>query len=271
MSIAPIYTLTFIFVTILLTYFYTKRLESKGCITFTYVGIVLFCINFFLIISWSFFITSVKNVYDVALLGDNYTATVVRFIESESYDSDRRMNETMYQPVVEFTTKNGNVLQRKLDFSSSEAIEGKTYRINYNKEKDTVITLGFVLVLKFVAAFIFTLVFTFLFVGAINYVLGKEMDLYYHLLSIVGFYFFIPFLMIGFNLLLIYGAFYGNDLPLFVTGILWFFVFVLTLAIWGYFKMLQKGEVMPKKKRVHSSQLSRKKVNRKKKKKRKKK
>lgn len=53
--------------------------------------------------------------------------------------------------------------------------------------------------------------------------------------------------MIGFNALLIYGIFYGNDVPVWVTIMLMFFVFMLTLGVMGYLKMIFTKDT-PKKK-----------------------
>lgn len=68
------------------------------------------------------------------------------------------------------------------------------------------------------------------------------MDKFYHILKVIGFYFFIPFIMIGFEILLIYGLFYGNEMPLLIKLVLLFFVLVMALAIYGYIKMMyEKG------------------------------
>ena len=69
------------------------------------------------------------------------------------------------------------------------------------------------------------------------------MEGYKTVVSKIGFVFFIPFLMIGFNALLMYGIFFGNSVPGFVTALLVFFSLALTLATWGYFKtIIVKGE-----------------------------
>ncbi len=249
MYIQPVYSLSFIFITLFIAFLFVKRINKKGCGTFLYVSAVLFCINLFLIFSWVFFSKTIKEVYNVSTSGESYTGTVVSFTQKEHYDSEEGTYETMYTPTIEFTTKTGKLIKRELDFSTSGIAIGDVYTVNYNEGNDKVITLGFTLIMKLVGSFIFCFIFTFLFTGVINYVLGNKMDMYYNIASIAGFYFFIPFLMIGFNALLIYAVFYGNEVPTFVTFLLCFFVFILTLAIWGYIKMmLSKG--VPKMKKV---------------------
>ncbi len=248
MRIPPVYSLSFIFITLFIAYLLVKRMNKKGCGTFLYASVVLFCINLFLIFSWMFFSKTAKEVYNVSMFGEKYTGTVVGFTKKEYYDSSKRRKKT-YKPIVKFTTKTGTLIERELEFSASSVTIGDTYSVNYDEQNDIVITLGFILILKVIGSFIFCFIFTFLFTGVINYVLGNKMEGYYDVASIAGFYFFIPFIMLVFNALLIYAVFYGNEVPTFVTFLLCIFVFMLTLATWGYIKMiLSKG--VPKMKKV---------------------
>ena len=250
MKLDPVYTISFLVVTLLMIHFFIKRLSGKkGCMTYGYIGLILFCINVFAIFSWVFMYSSTKDLYAIATSGQQYTATVISFTEEQHYDSEDNRYYTMYQPTVEFTTEAGNVIAKELDFSTSGLEVGDTYKVNYNEANDKVITLGFTLVMKLVGSFIFCFIFTLLLVGVIKFSSGHSMESYKAFASKIGFQFFIPFLMIGFNLLLIYGIFYGNEVPLFVTGLLIFFSVMLALGTLGYLKMIfTKGE--PKMKRV---------------------
>jgi len=158
----------------------------------------------------------------------------------------------MYTPTVIFKTQKDSVLTKTLSFSTSNLEIGDTYRVNYNTNTGKVITLGFTLVMKFIGSFIFCLIFSFLFLGILLYTFGYSMSGYKTLVSKIGFYFLIPFFMIGFTCLMIYGILFGNDVPFWVTLVLIFFSFVLGLATLGYIKMLYiKGQ--PQLKRVRAN------------------
>ncbi len=242
MYIQPVYSWSFVLITLLLTYFFVKRTDRKGCLTFAYVGLVIFCINLFALFSWMFMISSCRDVYKVISSGHQYTATVVSYTTEQHYDADDHRSYTMPTPTVTFTTESGQEVNQQLKFSTSSVAVGDTYRVNYNAATGEVITLGFMMIIKFVGSFIFCFILTFLVAGIIRFVMGWPMERYYTLMSRIGFNFFIPFLMIGFNALLIYALFYGNEVPGWATAILVFFILVLSLSIWGYIKMiLSKG------------------------------
>lgn len=241
MYIQPVYSISFVVITLLLSYFFVKRLQKKGCVLFAYVTVVIFCINLFAVFSWAFMVDSGKDLYKVVKGGKTYTGVVVSTKEEEHHDSGHG-NTKMYKPTVEFTTASGKVVTKELDFASSRIAIGDTYQVNYSDENSEVITLGFTMILKIVASFIFCFIFTFLIAGAIRFALGWSMEGYYTLISKIGFMFFLPFLMIGFDALLIYALFYGNEVPVWISVFLVFFILVLTLGIWGYLKnIFSKG------------------------------
>lgn len=242
MYIHPIFTWSFVLLNILLTFFFLRRLEKKGCIAFAYVGAVLFCINLFAVFSWMFMVSSCQDIYKVISSGKQYTATVISYTTEEHYDTEDHRYYTMHTPTVRFTTESGQEISKQLKFSTSSVDVGDTYRVNYNAANGEVITLGFTMIIKFVGSFIFCFILTFLVAGIIRFIMGWPMERYYTLMSKVGFNFFVPFLMIGFDALLIYALFYGNEVPGWATAILIFFIIVLSLSIWGYIKMvLSKG------------------------------
>ncbi|MEO6820377.1 MAG: DUF3592 domain-containing protein [Ginsengibacter sp.] len=243
MFINPIYSILFIVLTIILTYFIVKRSGRKGCVTFVYIGLVIFCTNLFTIGSWGMMYSSIKEVFFVVTSGQKYTATVVSFTKKTDYNSKDNRYDTMYQPTVKFTLLSGKVVEKTLEFSESSMKIGDHYKVNYDEASDKTITLGFILIIKLVGVFLFWFILTFLTGGIIKYSLGQQMDNYKALVSKISFYFFIPFLMIGFDCLLIYAIFYGNPAPWFVTALIVFFIVMLSLATWGYIKMIiKKGE-----------------------------
>jgi len=252
MNVNSVYLLFGLAVSLVLTYFILKRMGKSGCMTFGYVALIIVCINSFAIGSMFFMYSTVNDIYSVITSGENYTSTVISFTSEEHHDSDDGSSYMMYTPTVRFITQNNKTVVRELDFSTSSMDIGDSYKVNYNTETNKVIVLGFTLVIKFIGAFIFFFVFSFLFVGVFLYAFNRDMKAYGSLISAIGFYFFIPFLMIGFNLLLIYGTFFGNTVPFWVTLLLLFFSVMLTLATFGYLKMMfLKGE--PKLKQVGAS------------------
>lgn len=232
------YTLPFLAVTIIMVFLVIKRLGKSGCMMYGYAGLVIFSINIFTIFSLFFAFTTINEVYAALTSGEKYKAIVISYTTETHYDSDDGSSYTMDTPTVRFITKQGETIDRELDFSTSDVSVGDTYSINYNAETGAVITLGFNLIIKVVGSFLFLFIFTFLFIGIIMFALGYNMEGYKSLVAQIGFKFFIPFLMIGFNALLIYGIFYGNDVPAWVTLMLVFFVVMLTLGTLGYFKMM---------------------------------
>ena len=249
MNANSIYLLFGLAVSLVLTYFIIKRMGKSGCMTYGYVALLIVCINSMAIGSMFFMYSASHDIYSVITSGENYTSTVISFTSEVHYDSDDGSSYIMYTPTVRFITKDNRIIVRELDFSTSSMDVGDSYKVNYNAETDKVIVLGFTLAIKLVGAFIFCFIFSFLFVGIIMYAFNRDMKAYTALVSKIGFYFFVPFLMIGFNLLLIYGIFFGNTVPFWVTLLLIFFVFMLTLATFGYLKMMfLKGE--PKMKQV---------------------
>lgn len=232
--------LFFILLSVGITHILIKKLKTKaGCMGYGYIGLVLICINLLCLTSWSIFTKIITDTYVAATSGTTYTAIVI----DTQYNHTNSDNERRYAPIVEFTTENGERIKRKLNHSESEISVGDTYTINYNEETDTLITMGFTMVIALVGSFIFVLIFSVLFYAQIHLVLGKDIGKLKELLSKVGFNFLIPFLMIAFDALLIYALFYGNKVSLLGTIMLLFFIFMLTLAIVGYIsKILNKGK-----------------------------
>lgn len=242
MQINPIYFYVSVAISLFMTYLFVKRLKNNGCFTFGYIVLIIFSVNSFTAFSGVLLVSSITDAYTAMTSGQQYEATVVSFTSEKHHDSENNKSYMMLTPTLQFTTGLGETIEKKLDFSTSQLKIGDKYSVNYNAENDTIITLGFTMVIKLIGAFIFSFIFTFTFIGIVIYVLGYPIKGYLNFISKIGFYFFIPFLMLGFSALLIYGAFYGNEIPKWVTAILIFFSVVLALAAFVYLKfMLTKG------------------------------
>lgn len=174
MSIHPAYTWTFIGASVLLTYLFAKRMKQTGCVTYIYVGLVIFCINLMGIGSWTFLAQTVNSLL-------------------ASFKSGAA----------------GRSLKEKVEL---------------------LLTMG--------AASLFSMMHVFLVAGIIRYAIGRSMEGFYAIVSSVAFYFLIPVIMIGFDIMLVYAIFYGNKVPWFATALLVFFVLMLSLAIVGYLRMI---------------------------------
>ena len=233
MSINSIYTYVFIIFNLIITLFFIRRAKLKGCMSFGYVFLIIFCITLFSFSVTPFFIKTTQENYDVFTSGEDHVATVVGIVNN-GVDSN---NSTMYSPIVEFKTLEGKTITKQLGFSSKGIKTGETYKVNYNPQKDRVITLGYIRVITVVGAILFFTIFIFLFAGLMLYILNFSMKGYFYLIKLIGLKFFFPFVMIMFDALLIYALFYGNKIPIGISILLVFFILILTLGIVGYIKM----------------------------------
>lgn len=238
MYIHPIYPIVFLMITLLFTYLFLKRTGKTGCISFGYMFLIIFSITIFAVISINFLIKTLQEIYDVVVYGEIYTSKVVSLIQDGLYVHEDGRKEPMYRATVEFITNNNKILKKFLDFTDSNIKIGETYWIHYNQETGKLTSLGFTMAIKVAGAFLLSFVLTFVFTGLLLYALNSDMQAYFNFVRKAGFYVFIPFIMIGFNALLIYGIFYGHKVPAWVTVLLVFFVFGLTLATLGYFKII---------------------------------
>ncbi|WP_157814129.1 hypothetical protein [Olleya sp. Bg11-27] len=226
------YTYGFLALTLLLTFFISKRVGKTGCIGFGYIALIVGAINMFTVLVFFLISTVIEDLYAIPF-GTNYTAEVIDSVSKSTEDG------TMYSPIVTFTTESGVAVTKVLSFSSG-SLE-KSYTVNYNEDTGKLITLGFILALELVATILFGVIFIFSFTGIILYAGGINMSGYLEVIKAVALKFFIPFMMIIFDGLLIYALFYGNEMPIFISGILVFFIFILTLGILGYFKVAFKN------------------------------
>ena len=213
--------------------------ESLGCLGFGYVFLVVSILMVFAIGSAIGVGSSIYKSTQLLLHGQRYPAKVISYTTYESHDSDAGTTTTMFTPTLEFTTASGQLVEHTVSYSSSsKPTIGEFVTVYYDEVTQKGMSFGFGALALFVGALIFMVTLVFVFWGVLLYAMNYDMTNYFHRAKFIGVTFFIPLLMILFDGLLIYALFYGNKVPFFVTALLVFFILVLSLAIWGYIKMI---------------------------------
>lgn len=227
-----------------LTYSIGKRRAKTGkgnlgCLGFGYVFLVVIILMVMTISITLAMASSLRKTTKQLMNSERYTSQVVSYSSYESHDADAGTTTTMFTPTVEFFTTSGERVEHTLSYSSSHQPRiGDTVIVYYNAQTGDSMSFGFNTYALFFGALIMIIVLVFAFWGVLLYGLNYKMDYYLKIVKAVGVNFFIPLVMILFDALLIYAFFYGNEVPLFATGLLVFFIVILTLGIWGYIKMI---------------------------------
>lgn len=219
-----------------------------GCLGFGYVFLVVTILMVFAI---SLTVGVGGSLYKSTKLwmnGQRYQAKVISFSSYESYDSDAGTTTTMFTPTVEFMTSSGHSIQHTLSYSSSSKPNiGDQVTVYYDEVSQKTMSLGFGALALFFGALMMMVIFVFAFWGVLLYAMNYDMAYYIKVVQYLGLTFLIPLLMILFDGLLVYALFYGNEVPWFVSGIIVFFILMLTLGIWGYIKMIRTNDMVWKK------------------------
>ncbi|MFI8604074.1 hypothetical protein ACIGCP_06420 [Cellulophaga baltica] len=236
MQITPTNSIVFIGIISIITYCFVKRLSpEKGWFTYFYSGLILLFINFIFLFFSNFFLITVQNTFKSLVAGENYTARVINItIDETTYNS----KGDSYIPTIRFTTIEGNSLERKLEISLSEIQVGDKLMINYHQRTDVVIIKEKFFTSKLLKSFLFFLVFIFFIIGQLLFAFNRDMTWYFNGVKVVVFYFLIPLIMIAFDALLVNGLFQGGNISALSILIIMFFIFVLSVSILGYFKVL---------------------------------
>ena len=240
-----VYIICYIILTFIITIRYVKRKDSKsGCIQYGYIGICIFSINAFFLISCYHFSNTLKDVYDVIASDEHYIGTIVNVESTPILNSDGDAYEEISGPMIKFKRNHIQVIEKESRILFSNAEIGDTYEICYIEETDKIIIKGFSFIIRIISSFLFCFILSFIFIGEIIYIFNKDMKGYYAFLKKTGLYFFLPFIMIGFLSLLVYALFYGNNLNTIVYIFIIFFSIVLILGTLAYFKFLFNGGAM---------------------------
>ncbi|MDH6309135.1 hypothetical protein M2451_001706 [Dysgonomonas sp. PFB1-18] len=247
--------LTLIAFSIWMTTRINKRLERKsGCIGFGYVSLVIFCISGFAIAITLILFTYVGENLNTFINGDKYIATITNYTSTEKEDSEGDMR-TYYTLIFSFTTNEGVEITKSSGNSSTGVPQiGEKIEVYYDVKNDKVFQPGAMVIIGTVGMLIMCVVLLFSFVGIIRFAFGYDMSGFWKICQKFGTIFFIPFIMIAFDALLIYALFHKKQ-PFWVEILLGFFILMLTLGCWGYIKsIVEKGP--PKWKRTSETSWS---------------
>ncbi|MDH6599760.1 hypothetical protein M2306_000454 [Myroides gitamensis] len=219
-----------------------------GCLGFGYVFLVVTIVMVFAISITIGMGSSLYKTTQLVVNGQRYEAKVISYSSYESHDADAGTTTTMFTPTVEFTTLSGVLVAHTLSYSSSSqpTIEA-TVTVYYDETSKDSVSFGFGTFALFFGTLLMMVVLVFALWGILLYAMNYKMEYYLNVIKYIGLTFFIPIVMVLFDGLLIYALFYGNEVPLFVSGILVFFILMLTLGIWGYIKMIRTHDMVWKK------------------------
>lgn len=210
-----------------------------GCLSVGYIALIVFCLLLFTAMLSGMLGSFVLHTLQLP----RYEARVVDYSAYESKNSDNR-RVTMYQPVVVFTTADGQQQRMKTDISSSGKKEPGAYiTVLYQPGMDTAEELSGSKYVLIGGACMGLLLMGYLLIAGIAYAMGRSMR---------------PFLKVGMGLLLylvfpvgmlfllggisyaLFRYFTGQkpDMPLWAVVLCCFFAFILFFAFIGYIRTL---------------------------------
>lgn len=235
----------FLVLSVVITHLSVKRMnrksnsEKSGCLTYVYAYLLVAAI---LGIGITSFIFAGDTLVDLSKgIGlDSYEAKVINYEMhiSEKPDNNpdgktRYRDVLMKTPTVEFITKTNDTIVKELDFSSEKLRE--SYTVKYNEKTGEVIVWGFVFVLKLAVSILFSFIFGGLIIGLFIYISNGNIKKYINKFISITLQFFIPFLIVGLEALLIYGFFQmESSAPFWVKALLIFFIMALAAVILGF-------------------------------------
>lgn len=220
-----------------------KRMEmNSGCLSFGYIALLIFSISTLAIGATAILVSYIgANLYTF-VKGERYTAIVTDYTSEEREDDEGDLS-TYYYAQLAFVTDAGKRITVEDSSSVGEPQIGEEYTIYYNASDGKKFVWSAAFPIMTCGLLMMSSILLVAFYGIMRYALGFEMKGFWKFLQNFGSVFFIPFVMICFDLLLIYGLFHKTQ-PLWVYVLLSFFILVLTLAIWGYIKMtIKKGSL----------------------------
>ncbi len=235
----------FLILSVVITHLSVKRMnrksnsEKSGYLTYVYAYLLVAAI---LGIGITSFIFAGDTLVDLSKgIGlDSYEAKVINYemhISEKPYNNPdgktRYRDVLMKAPTVEFITKTNDTIVKELDFSSEKLRE--SYTVKYNEKTGEVIVWGFVFVLKLAVSILFSFIFGGLIIGLFIYVSNGNIKKYINKFISITLQFFIPFLIVGLEALLIYGFFQMESSESFwVKALLIFFIMALAAVILGF-------------------------------------
>ena len=223
-------------IAILLTYYFVKRFRPQS-------GILTYLITFAIVSP----ITLAGTLLPIAVVqyikdlnqSKTYNAKIVDFVyetREKTDSSDHTIEVTVKVPVFQLVTSQGDTITKEaVHYNSSYSYKEETMycKVNYNPSTGNILIAdkrGFYTMLS--VMILFALLFDFLLAGIVFYALGKDMNRYKQILSIVIFRITIPIAILGFAALLLFAAYEQTDMSLFakiaciVFGVLLLLTFI---------------------------------------------
>lgn len=231
--------ISIIIIAIILTYYFVKRFRSQS-------GILTYLITFAIVSPITLAgillpITVVQYVKDLNQ-SETYNAKIVDFVyETREVTKTHKRGSssrtiTVKLPIVQFVTTQGDSITKEaIHHNTLYSYKEKAMycKVNYNPSTGNILIAdkrGFYTMLS--VMILFALLFDFLLAGIVFYALGKDMNRYKQILSIVIFRITIPIAILGFAALLLFAAYEQTDMSLFakiaciVFGVLLLLTFI---------------------------------------------
>jgi|GEM_PF-3668185 len=232
MKIAIIW-IPFLAFTAALIFFFIKRYQLRNAksnrLGVVQISFAMLIFNLIVYLSWIAMYYVSQNVYDISIEGEKYTGTVVN-LKYNPPDSDG--DPTLPTPTIQFTTESGKTVVKELNFAEDKGI-GETYKIYYNESKDKVFPLGGILIARIVLAYFFCFIMTYIFAYLLVYILSERFSTI-NLFQRRVLYYYIPLLLIGFNIMMICLLCYDDKIPVWVAYLLIPIAAVLGVATIGF-------------------------------------
>ncbi|WP_163355012.1 hypothetical protein [Dysgonomonas sp. 25] len=212
-------------------------MNLTGCFSIGYISLLIF---FLFVFTFSLLAGLSSIIVDIVSIrqGEQYAAKVLEYREVRSEDSEGNVSVD-YRPKLLFETNEGTQIISEADFTVGNPQEDVEYEIYYYDKTGRILQADTSILVKLAVCLFFAFIFLVAFVGVINYAFGRRMDNYWAFVQKIGMSVLLPLIMIAFDALLVYAAFFTPQSPV-IIGVILFFILILTLAIMGYMKMLLK-------------------------------
>lgn len=234
--------------TVWMTYKIIKRSRQKsketiGCVTVGYIYVIVASISVLAIGGTMALSTMIIDRANILYSGEKHEAKIISYTRETRYSFSQNRDIIMYTPSVEFTSSDGKILVFEIDYSSNEVPQiGDRQKVYYDKVNEQVTTVGFGVIALLIGGTIMIGILVYLFVGMLFYALNRSMVRYKEVGLYIGLVIIIPLLMIAFDGVLLYTLMNSHGESIWVSAILVFFIFVLTLSVIGYFKTILKSD-----------------------------
>jgi len=175
---------------------------------------------------------SYSNQLDALFFGSRYQAKVM------DHTVFTKKGKSTYRSIYEIQLKDGSFKDIDAGYSSSSKTPlGTIHQVYYNVERNTLLILRAPTIILLCGLHIVSILFTMIFVGLIIYALGFDMTRFWSFCGIIvpG---FILFLMIAFDVLLIYVVATFSAIPIWGYILLGFIIIILSLSIIGLIRIM---------------------------------